>query len=133
MGEKIIVYFFINYTREVNSILQSDEKALGDTLSMIGTRIQRHREQIGFTREKLAEESGLSVQSIVKVESGTRNFRILSLISISRALGLSTDYLLGLADYDDTLNIQLLLSVLDADGKAFIKDVIRLYIKSTQQ
>ena len=113
--------------------MQSDEKALGDTLSMIGTRIQRHREQIGFTREKLAEESGLSVQSIVKVESGTRNFPILSLISIARALGLSTDYLLGLADYDDTLNIQLLLSVLDADGKAFIKDVIRLYIKSTQQ
>ena len=68
----------------------------------------------------------------VKVESGTRNFRIFSLISIARALGLSTDYLLGLANYDDTLNIQLLLSVLDEDGKAFIKDVIRLYIKSTQ-
>ena len=114
-------------------MLQSDKKAIDETLLMIGTRIQQQREQIGFTREKLAEASGLSVQSIVKVESGTRNFRILSLISIARALGLSTDYLLGLVEYDDIQNIQLLLSMLDEDGKAFIKDVVRLYIKSTQK
>ena len=67
-------------------------------LTMIGTRIQNHRTQIGFTCEQLAEESGLSVQSIVKIESGTRNFRIISLVSICKALGLSTDYLLGLSD-----------------------------------
>lgn len=48
-------------------MLQSDEKAMDDTLSMIGTRIQWHREQIGFTREKLAEASGLSVQSMLKL------------------------------------------------------------------
>lgn len=114
-------------------MLQENKKESGSSLALIGTRIQQYREQRGFTREKLAEASGLSVQSIVKIESGTRNFRILSLISIARALGVSTDSLLGLTDPDDFHNIQLLLSMLDSGGKAFIKGIIHLHLQFNQQ
>lgn len=105
---------------------------IDSTLANIGARVQQHRTQRGFTREQLAELSGLSVQSIVKIESGTRNFRILSLISISKALGLSADYLLGLSENDETQNILLLLSMLSPKGKEFIKDFIQLYLRSGQ-
>lgn len=101
-------------------------------LSDIGARIQRYRIQNGFTREQLAEASGLSVQSIVKIESGARNFRILSLISIAQALSLSTDFLLGLSENDESENIQMLISMLNQDGKEFIKSVIQLYLSTTQ-
>ncbi len=114
-------------------MLQDNKSFSNNNLASIGARIQRNREQRGFSREKLAEASGLSVQSIVKIESGTRNFRILSLISIACALGVSTDSLLGLTNPDDLQNIQLLSSMLDSEGKAFIKGTIQLYLQFNKQ
>jgi transcriptional regulator with XRE-family HTH domain len=134
MGEKIIVYFLHKlYVKGVNYMMQREQETTDIVLASIGERIQKHREQAGFTREQLAEASGLSVQSIVKIESGKRNFRILSLISIARALGLSCDYLLGLSDNDDSQNVLVLLSMLPQDGQSFIKGVIQLYLQSNLQ
>ena len=113
-------------------MLQGDQKTTTNTLALVGAQIQRYREQRRFTREMLAAASGLSVQSIVKIESGTRNFRILSLISIACALGVSTDSLLGLTDPDDLQNVHLLLSMLDPEGIAFIKGIIHLYLQLNQ-
>ena len=100
-----------------------------DILSIIGNRIKAHRKAQGMTREQFAEKCGLSVQSVGKIESGTRNFRIQSLVSISQVLGLSSDYLLGLSDFSDDENFQLLLSRLDTDDKNFIRRVIEAYLE----
>lgn len=95
----------------------------------IGKRIQLHRKELGLTREQFAEKCSLSVQAIAKIETGNRNFRINTLITISRVLGVSTDYLLGLSDQDEDESILVLLSVLQSKDKAFIKSVIESYIR----
>lgn len=127
-GQKIIIYFFHKLYGLKGDYMPSPNVNIDSTLANIGARVRQHRTQRGFTREQLAELSGLSVQSIVKIESGTRNFRILSLISISKALGLSADYLLGLSENDETQDILLLLSMMSPKGKRFIKDFIQLYL-----
>ena len=95
----------------------------------VGKRIQESRKKQGLTREQLSEKSGLAVQSLVKIESGSRNFRISSLKAISQALGLSSDYLLGLSEYNESDNILTLCSLLDPNGKNFIKHTILSYLE----
>lgn len=96
----------------------------------VGKRVQENRKEQGMTREQLSERSGLAVQSIVKIESGTRDFRISSLKAISQALGLSSDYLLGLTEYNESENILTLYSMLDRNGKSFIKEIILSYLQT---
>lgn len=93
----------------------------------IGLRIQGLRKERGLTIEKLAESCNLSVQSICKIEAG-RNFKVQTLISISQALGVSSDYVLGLSSYKEDDNISFLLASLSDKGKLFVKEIIKLYI-----
>lgn len=98
-------------------------------LLKIGKRIQKLRKDNDLTIERLAEKTGLSVQSICKIESGSRDFKVSSLIAISTALGVSTDYILGLSEYDENDNIICLLSELSPQKKAFIRGVIELVVE----
>jgi transcriptional regulator with XRE-family HTH domain len=60
----------------------------------IGHRVRAARERLGSTREALAFHSGLSWSAITQVESGRRtNVRPATLVALSRALGVSIDYL----------------------------------------
>jgi transcriptional regulator with XRE-family HTH domain len=62
--------------------------------SGIGQRVRAARERLGWTRETLAVESGLSWSAIAQVEAGRRtNPRPSTLAALSRALGVSIDYL----------------------------------------
>ena len=74
----------------------------------VGKRILENRKKQGMTREQLSERSGLAVQSLVKIETGSRDFRISTLISLARGLGMSADYLLGLSECDDDDNVLVL-------------------------
>lgn len=96
----------------------------------VGKRVQESRRKQGLTREQLSEKSGLAVQSIVKIESGSRDFRISSLKAISQALGVSSDYLLGLTEYNEDDNILTVYSLLDSNGKSFIKNMILSYLET---
>jgi len=95
----------------------------------IGSRVQMLRKKAGFSREQLSERSNLSVQSICKIESGNRNFRIQSLIAISGALGVSADYILGLSKYSDDDNMMCMLSSLSPKGKEFMLKIMEIYIQ----
>ena len=67
-----------------------------DNQAGIGVRVRAARERLGWTREALAFHSGLSWSAITQVESGRRtNVRPSTLVVLSRALGLSIDYLVG--------------------------------------
>lgn len=103
------------------------------TQKEIGVRIQRLRKENGLTIEELAERCNLSIQSICKIESGTRNFKVRSLIALSQALGVSSDYILGLSSYNENDNISFLLSSLSDEGKSFIKGVIELYLSNRKK
>lgn len=66
----------------------------GSDSSEIGRRVRAARERVGWTREALAFHAGISWSAIAQVESGRRtNLRPTTLAALSRALGVSIDYL----------------------------------------
>ncbi len=60
----------------------------------LGKRVRKARVQKKLTQEQLAEACDLSTAHIGHIERGTRALSIESLITISKVLGVSTDYLL---------------------------------------
>ena len=60
----------------------------------IGRRIAARRNQLGLTQEQAAERSGLTQQFFSSVETGAKNIRAESIIKVSKALNVSTDFLL---------------------------------------
>ena len=62
--------------------------------SALGERIRKVRKEKHFTQEQLAEACNLSAAHIGHIERGTRALSIESLITISKVLNISTDYLL---------------------------------------
>lgn len=60
----------------------------------LGERIRKVRKQKNLTQEQLAEACDLSTAHIGHIERGTRALSIESLITISKVLDVSTDYLL---------------------------------------
>jgi transcriptional regulator with XRE-family HTH domain len=64
--------------------------------SGIGARVRAARQRLGWTREALAFHAGVSWPAITQVETGRRtNLRPSTLVGLSRALGVSIDYLVG--------------------------------------
>ncbi|HEY8763768.1 MAG TPA: MEDS domain-containing protein [Solirubrobacteraceae bacterium] len=60
----------------------------------IGARVTAARKRLGWTREGLAFHSGISWSAIAQIEPGRRtNLRPSTLTALSRALGVSIDYL----------------------------------------
>lgn len=68
----------------------------------IGARIATRRKQLGLTQEQAAERAGLTQQFFASVETGAKNIRAESVIRVSRALNVSTDFLLtgAVSDWD---------------------------------
>ena len=60
----------------------------------IGVRVYNLRKDLGFTREALAENCDLSVNTIASIESGAKDIKATTLMKIASALGCSADYLL---------------------------------------
>ena len=63
---------------------------------MIGTNILRARTRLGINQTELAKRTKLTPAAIWGYEHGKREPNAQSLISLSKALGCSTDYILGL-------------------------------------
>jgi transcriptional regulator with XRE-family HTH domain len=60
----------------------------------IGTRVREARERLGWSREMLAVESGVSWSGIAQIESGRRTkLRAGTLSGLAQALGVTIDYL----------------------------------------
>ncbi|MDO5111825.1 MAG: helix-turn-helix transcriptional regulator [Clostridia bacterium] len=60
----------------------------------IGARVRKRREELGLTREKMAELAGLSVQFAASIELGKQRMTTESLAKVCRALNISADYIL---------------------------------------
>src|SRR5579863_3095635 len=64
--------------------------------SRLALSLQSARERVGWSRETLAHQSGVSWAAIAQIESGRRReVRASTLLALSSALGVSVDYLLG--------------------------------------
>jgi transcriptional regulator with XRE-family HTH domain len=67
--------------------------------SPVGERVRRVRRAQDLTQEKLAARAALSVLTISRLEKGTAKAVYADTVAdLARALGVSTDYLLGLEE-----------------------------------
>ena len=53
----------------------------------IGARITALRQEKGLTHEQLAEQAGLFVGELIRLEKGRNNIKLNNLISVANALG----------------------------------------------
>lgn len=76
----------------------------------IGHRIAVRRNQLGLTQAQAAELSGLTQQFFASVETGKKNMRADSVVKVSRALKVSTDFLLTgvVTDFERNRLVQML-------------------------
>ena len=98
--------------------------------SEIGRRIASRRNQLGLTQEQAAEKAGLTQQFFASVETGRKNIRAESIVKVSKALCISTDFLLtGQVSDIDCLHISSLLKPLSDQQFIEIEDLIRGILK----
>lgn len=71
--------------------LEEDSSLL---LKEIGRRLVKTRKRLGYTQERLNNLTGLSVKMISAAENGHKAMRPDSILRISEALDITTDYLL---------------------------------------
>lgn len=65
-----------------------------EILAGIGKRLASARKRKGYTQERLAELTGLSIKMISAAENGHKAMRPENIVRMSECLGVSTDYLL---------------------------------------
>ena len=63
---------------------------------MLSKRVKEYRKQKGLTQQKLAEKTGLSFNTITKIEQGIGDSPTLkTLVKLADTLGVSIDELVG--------------------------------------
>jgi transcriptional regulator with XRE-family HTH domain len=60
----------------------------------VGLRVAERRQAVGWTQEVLAERLGVSVKYLQRIEAGTENLTIRSVVNLANELDLSPNYLL---------------------------------------
>jgi transcriptional regulator with XRE-family HTH domain len=84
------------------------------TINPVGERIKERRLKLGWTQEKLATEAKISTGFLSDLERGERNVSAENLLEISRALGVSLDFLMkGGALVQKSGNVQIPASLSD--------------------
>lgn len=103
---------------------------IGNTSKMdIGRRIAKRRSQMGLTQEKAAELSGLSHQFFACVERGLKSIRAESIIKLSLAMNINTDYiLLGKSTDEDRSYLAQMLRPLNEVQLKCMEEIIKNYL-----
>src|SRR5476649_404332 len=60
----------------------------------VGERIKKRRAELGWTQDQLAQKAGISKSFLSDLENGKRSVGAENLLDISRALGVSIDFLM---------------------------------------
>lgn len=92
----------------------------------IGRRIAMRRKQLGLTQAEAAELSGLTQQFFASVETGRKNMRAESIVKVSKALNVSTDFLLTgvVTDFERTRLMQM-LEPLDEAQLYLVEEIVK--------
>ena len=72
-------------------------RAVSQELIMLGNRIREYRKERGFSQEILAENSGVSTNTISRIEGGQMAMSVGILQKIVKALGVDANTLLGVS------------------------------------
>lgn len=99
----------------------------------IGKRVRRRREELGFTREQLAEQCDLSARFFAEIESGRKNMTTKSLFKVARVLNLSADYILfGEEAGADKTKLEEMLAELSKEDRDIAEDILKNFIKAVK-
>ena len=101
-------------------------------LEEIGSRIKAYRKSLGISQEKLAEMVFVSPHYIYEIERGMKAMSLETLINLSKALQLSTDYILFGDCSGETLSLSEQLGKLSEEQQKRVESAFKLllpYIK----
>lgn len=95
--------------------------------SEVGERIYQKRLDMGYTREKLAELSDISVQFLSDIEKGRKSMTVSTLRKISSALLVTTDYIVNGNQYINDAEILSLIDTLSPENKNQAKKLLTVF------
>ena len=75
-----------------------------DVRQILGERIRRRRMALGLNQTAFADTVGIPVPTLSSIEHGHQSIYVERAVQLAQALGVSTDYLLGLSDDPGTLS-----------------------------
>ncbi len=97
----------------------------------IGMRVRRRREEMGLTREKMAELAGLSVQFAASIELGKQRMTTESLAKVCRALDISADHIVfGNARPVPEHDLNSLLTPLDKREREQAEQLLTIFVQA---
>ena len=70
---------------------------------VIGDKICNLRKRAGMTQSELAEKADLSVPFLSEIENGRKSMSVNTLLALSKALKVSTDFIINEYEYEDNL------------------------------
>jgi transcriptional regulator with XRE-family HTH domain len=77
-----------------------------DLVQILGTRVRQRREHLGWSQTALAEQTGIPIPNLNRIEHGRQSIYIKRLADLAEALQVSTDYLLGRTDDPAVLTVK---------------------------
>ncbi len=102
----------------------------------IGARVRACRENVGLTREKLAEMIDVSPRFIYDIELGNRGMSLSTLANLAPHLHVSTDYLLyGTLPFDGAelpVELHSLISICPKEQLERLTAMVRLFVGAVQ-
>ncbi|MBR6807840.1 MAG: helix-turn-helix transcriptional regulator [Clostridia bacterium] len=99
---------------------------------LIGKRIRKQREYLGFTREVFAEKLDVTPKFCSDIELGLKGMSVTTLCKISDILGLTTDYILFGAPSDgEDDSISQMIRKCPPEKRQFLEDIIKSFLRST--
>lgn len=99
------------------------------TLQEVGKRLYERRKQLRMTQEELAEQVGITAQTISTAELGKKAMRADTIIRVCIALDISADYLLfGTVSTQDLSILSQKVSPLSPSQYRHLEDAIDNFV-----
>jgi transcriptional regulator with XRE-family HTH domain len=77
-----------------------------DLIKILAARVKQQRENRGLSQTALAEQTGIPIPNLNRIEHGRQSIYIQRLVDLAEALEVSTDYLLGRTDEPEALAVK---------------------------
>lgn len=102
-----------------------------EELLLFGERLRNRRNELGMTQEFVSDKAGITLRFYQMLERGEKSVSLDTLISLSRALTISTDYLLfGNLSYNLENPLVEILNGLPQPQREDALKILQLYSKA---
>lgn len=99
----------------------------------VARRIRDRREELGLTRDRLAEKADLSVTFLAQIELGRQSFSVVTLRKLCTALDITADEVLfGTEHSAGCSRAAMILAELDEEYLPLAEDLLRAYVQSVR-